>query len=156
QAMGFGGTAVMVRRRVAPWRRGERTQGCRPAHRQHEPSVRRPSSRRVAWWPRAGPARVEPGQRALGLTPGVRCAHPRTSAELAREFADMVRRRRVRRWKTWLTKVQGPGVARELAGFAEGLKQDEAAVKAALSLEWSNGQTEGQVNRLKTLKRQMY
>jgi transposase len=36
------------------------------------------------------------------------------------------------------------------------LKQDEAAVKAALSLDWSNGQTEGQINRLKTLKRQMY
>src|SRR4029079_16043517 len=45
---------------------------------------------------------------------------------------------------------------RELSGFAEGLKQDEAAVQAALSLEWSNGQTEGQINRLKTLKRQMY
>src|SRR5262249_13204952 len=29
RAMGFGGTAVMVRRRVAPWRRGERTRGCR-------------------------------------------------------------------------------------------------------------------------------
>ncbi len=47
-------------------------------------------------------------------------------------------------------------MARELRGFAEGLRQDEAAVKAALSLEWSNGQTEGQINRLKTLKRQMY
>ena len=32
----------------------------------------------------------------------------------------------------------------------------KAAVRAGLTLEWSNGQTEGQVNRLKTLKRQMY
>ena len=47
-------------------------------------------------------------------------------------------------------------MARELRGFAEGLKQDEAAVKAELSLEWSNGQVEGQINRLKLLKRQMY
>jgi len=29
-------------------------------------------------------------------------------------------------------------------------------VRAALSLDWSNGQTEGQINRLKTIKRQMY
>jgi transposase len=29
-------------------------------------------------------------------------------------------------------------------------------VKAALTLEWSNGQTEGHINRLKLLKRQMY
>ena len=54
-----------------------------------------------------------------------------------------------------MTKVRGPGVARELSGFAEGLKQDEAAVKAALSSEWSNGQVEGRINRLKLLKRQM-
>ena len=47
-------------------------------------------------------------------------------------------------------------MALELRGFAEGLKQDEAAVKAALSSEWSNGQVEGRINRLKTLKRRMY
>jgi transposase len=40
--------------------------------------------------------------------------------------------------------------------FARGLTNDRAAVEAALSLEWSNGQTEGQVNKLKLLKRQMY
>jgi len=36
------------------------------------------------------------------------------------------------------------------------LTDDRAAVEAGLSLEWSNGQTEGQVNKLKLLKRQMY
>jgi transposase len=40
--------------------------------------------------------------------------------------------------------------------FAAGLKKDSDAVKAGLTLEWSNGQTEGQVHRLKLLKRQMY
>ena len=33
---------------------------------------------------------------------------------------------------------------------------ERAAVRAGLTLPWSNGQTEGQVNRLKMLKRQMY
>ena len=55
-----------------------------------------------------------------------------------------------------MTKAQGPGVARELCGFAVGLRQDEAAVRAALSPEWSNGPVEGHVNRLKLLKRRMY
>ncbi len=51
----------------------------------------------------------------------------------------------------------GDGAAdTELENYASGLDRDQAAVLAALTLEWSNGQTEGQVNRLKTLKRQMY
>ena len=102
------------------------------------------------------PAEREPEGQALVQTLGDRCAELKTSAELAREFAGLVRRRQAGGRDDWMTKVQGPGVARELSGFAEGLKQDEAAVKAALSSEWSNGQVEGRVNRLKLLKRQMY
>ena len=102
------------------------------------------------------PAERGPEEQALVRALGDRCAELKTSAELAREFAGLVRRRQAGGWDDWMTKVHGPGVARELSGFAEGLKQDEAAVKAALSLEWSNGQTEGHINRLKLLKRQMY
>jgi transposase len=47
-------------------------------------------------------------------------------------------------------------VRRDLQTFAAGLQRDYAAVRAALSEPWSNGQTEGQVTRLKLLKRQMY
>ncbi len=43
-----------------------------------------------------------------------------------------------------------------LQRFAKRLRADHAAVHAALSLDWSNGQIEGQINRLKTIKRQMY
>jgi transposase len=43
-----------------------------------------------------------------------------------------------------------------IQNFAAGIKQDYAAVKAALETDLSNAQTEGQVNRLKVLKRQMY
>ena len=44
----------------------------------------------------------------------------------------------------------------ELRRFAEGIRRDEAAVQAAVSGRWSNGPVEGHVNRLKTIKRQMY
>ena len=44
----------------------------------------------------------------------------------------------------------------EIRHFAVGLQQDEMAVKEELNCEWSNGQVEGQVNRLKSIKHQMY
>ncbi len=43
-----------------------------------------------------------------------------------------------------------------LGAFARGLQKDCDAEAAALTEPWSNGQTEGQINRLKMLKRQMY
>ncbi len=49
-----------------------------------------------------------------------------------------------------------PEVAVELHRFANGLREDLSAVRAALSLPWSNDQVEGQVNRLKLIKRQMF
>jgi transposase len=39
--------------------------------------------------------------------------------------------------------------------LAKGNKQDYTAVKAAFTMDWSNGQVEGQINRLKTLKREL-
>jgi transposase len=43
-----------------------------------------------------------------------------------------------------------------LGSFAKGLQADEKAVAAALVEPWSNGQTEGQITKLKLVKRQMY
>jgi transposase len=40
--------------------------------------------------------------------------------------------------------------------LANGLRADLEAVRAGLSVDWSNGRTEGNVNRLKCVKRQMY
>jgi transposase len=68
----------------------------------------------------------------------------------------MVRGPQAEAWEAWLARACAASAAKELRSLAEGLKQDEAAVRAALTMEWSNGQVEGQVNRLKTIKRQMY
>jgi transposase len=76
-------------------------------------------------------------------------------SELAQEFATIVRQRQASDFPAWLDKAGHSQVA-ALRSFVAGLRQDEAAVKAALSLPWSNGPTEGHVNRLKCLKRQMY
>jgi transposase len=45
---------------------------------------------------------------------------------------------------------------RALATFAGGLDQDSAAVRAALTPSWSNAQAEGQITKLKLIKRAMY
>ncbi len=55
----------------------------------------------------------------------------------------------------WLAEARACGVS-AVETFAAGLEQDGAAVRAALTLPWSNGQAEGQINRLKLLKRQSY
>jgi transposase len=79
----------------------------------------------------------------------------RETYELTTDFTTILRERQGERLDAWLQKVEEQGPP-ELKNFAQGLKRDYDAVKAGLTLEWSNGQTEGQVNRLKLLKRQMY
>jgi transposase len=68
------------------------------------------------------------------------------------EFHMMIRRRAVAGLTTWLERAR----ASLVASFASGVTRDEAAVSAAITLPWSNGQTEGQITRLKLVKRQMY
>jgi len=67
----------------------------------------------------------------------------------------MVRQREAERLEGWVGQVGESGIP-ELKSFAESLMQDKKAVVAALTYEWSNGRVEGQVNRLKLIKREMY
>jgi transposase len=55
----------------------------------------------------------------------------------------------------WRADVEQSGIT-ELIGFAAGLERDRSAVDAAFTSEWSQGQVEGHVNRIKTTKRSMY
>lgn len=55
----------------------------------------------------------------------------------------------------WIDEVSGTNL-KELKSFAKGLLSDITAVTNAVSFPWSNGQVEGQINKLKTIKRQMY
>jgi transposase len=70
-------------------------------------------------------------------------------------FCRMVRHRRGDEFDAWVTAVQHTGV-KELRAFVNGLLKDAAAVRAGLSLVWSNGPTEGFIHRLKLIKRQAY
>jgi transposase len=83
------------------------------------------------------------------------CPEIERTDSLVKEFQSIVRERKVEQFDDWLSQAKASEV-RELRRFALGLQQDEAAVRAALEYEWSNGQVEGQVTKLKLVKRQMY
>lgn len=73
---------------------------------------------------------------------------------LTKEFQELVKTRNANLLDKWLSKAEN--LDAKWKNFAKGLRQDGQAVRAALVTHWSNGQTEGQVNRLKYLKRQMF
>jgi transposase len=76
-----------------------------------------------------------------------------TVAELARRFAALIRGNDDRDdLERWIADAKDS----ELASFAAGIERDIEAVKAAIKEPWSTSPVEGQINRLKTIKRQMY
>jgi transposase len=74
---------------------------------------------------------------------------------LSQEFVTLLKERQADALDGWLKRAKESQVT-ELIGFVNGIRRDYAAVRAAGSSEWSNGITEGHVNRLKFLKRQMF
>jgi transposase len=113
------------------------------------------SAREAAWLFACNPQK-------LRLTQVFKLDHVRRSEEeleiayqLAQDFRVMVTRQQEANLGRWLKEVQDSGIA-ELRSLAAGILRDFDAVRAALTLPYSSGQTEGQVNKLKTIKRQMY
>lgn len=74
---------------------------------------------------------------------------------LAIKFREMMEDKHGHLLSSWITEVEQSCI-QEMKGFARGLLSDYQAVVNALTLSWSNGQVEGQINKLKTIKRQMY
>jgi transposase len=64
----------------------------------------------------------------------------------------MIRRKSEAGFIPWIERAR----ASLVASFASGVGKDEAAVLAAIASPWSNGQTEGQITRLKLVRRQLY
>lgn len=74
---------------------------------------------------------------------------------LTQDFAGLVRQRQPGQLDTWLERATASGLE-AFKSLANGLRADYEAVKAGVTLRWSTGPVEGQINRLKMLKRQMY
>lgn len=74
---------------------------------------------------------------------------------LAQRFVNMVKNCQSEQLDQWITDARTFS-AKPVQTFARGIQNDYPEIHAALCMKWSNGQTEGQVNRLKFIKRQMY
>ena len=119
------------------------------------PPQRRVSARQAAWLLVRDPAQLEADDRQVverlcAHSPSIHTAH-----QLAQAFIQMVRERQADAFDGWRTRATASAIP-ELENFCVGLERDKAAVVAALALSFSNGQVEGQVNRLKLIKRSMY
>jgi len=152
----YGMVALYSRRRrqaqrVAPWQR----RSAQPLPAVVEGS-RRPLPPRRATWLVLRPSERATEQDRHELAQLTQQAPELTEAvALAQDFAGLVRQRQPAQLEPWLARAtQSP-----LPSFrrvAQGLRADLAAVQAAVTLPWSQGPIEGQINRLKLLNRQMF
>jgi len=111
-----------------------------------------PTPRRAARLLTSELAKLSKEDRRFVTALRVRSTTIATAADLIGRFTSMVKDKTPAALDSWLHEAE----ASALATFAAGLRRDEDAVRAALSEPWSNGQVEGQVNRLKVVKREMY
>lgn len=151
---GFAYGESNVARFLAPLRRAERDgQPAIPTHRRRQQPT--PTASYVAGLFLHPPKQLtSEQQRYLDLL-SEQDAAVAALYQLTDSFAMMVRERCGAALDGWLEESQASGFA-PLRRFAAGLRRDLDAVRAGLSEPWSNGQTEGQIHRLKLLKRQMY
>jgi len=112
-------------------------------------------TRRVAWWLLRRPdtlsaerqavlTRMEQANKAFGQL-----------YRLTVQFTEMLRKRQVEQLRPWLEAAQASELS-ELKSLAAGMERDYAAVEAALRLPYSTGPVEGNINRLKLIKRSGY
>jgi transposase len=120
-----------------------------------EPPCKPLTPRRATWLVlRRGEQRTDEEAQQLSLW-RTQQAELAEAIELAQDFAHLVRQRRAARLDAWLDRATTSTVS-AFQRFASGLKDDYAAIKAGITRRWSNGPVEGQINRLKMLKRQMF
>ena len=134
--------------RVRYWLRQRRNSQPRPPGDLPSGPVLRASPRQVVWYMlKATPSAKDFLEEVYRTSPEIA-----RIAQLAQGFFRIIRERHLPALMPWIAAAKHTA----LTGFASRLERDLEAVKAALTLPWSQGQVEGQVHRLKLIKRQMY
>jgi hypothetical protein len=166
---GYTGSFSHLARFLAPWRSGSSPSG--------EAGERPSSDEEAPAPPRVRTLDPMTGRQISPLTAAALCVKPRgqmtdrqivnvaalkaaseeftTMRHLAMRFRGLLRGGTVQRLDIWLSDARTCGIY-GMRRFARTLRQDIEAVRNAVLEPWSIGQTEGQINRLKTLKRGMY
>jgi transposase len=151
KAQGYRGGSATVRRLMRSWKhqlpvRYQRLEGL--------PDFDAPAPRQAVWW-LLKPEELEPNQKEYvselqRLSPEIS-----SGLKLVKEFQSLLVGKQADRFDQWRLSTEQSGL-KELQSFSVGLMKDEAAVRAAMIYEWSSGQVEGNVNRLKMIKRMMF
>jgi len=145
-ALGYRGSLRTVYRYLQPLRTGTAP----------TPLTMPPKIGEVTSWLLRRAEDLNPRQQQLLADLRGHCSQLDHLAEHVTSFAKMMTRRTGQQDLTgWLERVESDDQP-ELHTFATGIRQDLAAVTAGLTLPYSSGTTEGNVNRLKAIKRQMY
>lgn len=150
QQRGFTGRYGIVALHLRQWR----AQPCAPRPR----STRRItvySPRQTVWLLLRPSDQLTTEERAYLLHLHRCCPEMMVAQALVEEFTAVLKDHDVAGWYAWLHRAEECAIP-ELSAIARGMWRDRSAVEAAVATQWSNGQTEGQVNRLKVLKRTMY
>jgi transposase len=154
---GYGGSWYTVRRRVSAWREPKEAAhvpGRQPAAKRAR--IWRPSSRTVDWL-LLDPDRADSTQQQAFLAELHRLwPELGETVALVHEFRRLLRDREHESLDAWVQLAQEKSIPVEITNFARYLQKDWAAVVEAVKGIWNNGQVEGQINRLKLIKRQMY
>ncbi|MER7467244.1 transposase, partial [Streptomyces sp. NPDC097981] len=111
--------------------------------------------RKTSWLITAHPDKVNESNTLKLKQLLSRCPELEAVADCVRTFAQMMTERRGNDLDSWLTRAEHTGL-KPLRSLARGLRQDFDAVTAGLTLEWSSGRVEGNVNRVKRIKRDGY
>ncbi len=163
RTQGFTGTESFVRQQVRRWRVTPGQPG-KPARTNRgsghgrgamPPPIRVVSPRQAVWLFLRDDADLTEGQRAYRAELLDCCPDIATALPLVEAFQQMMRSHDEQALTGWLTAAERSDL-REFRDFAGGLRRDYGAVEAAVTSEWSSGQVEGQVTRLKLVKRSMY
>lgn len=145
QTRGYRGSRQVVRKHLAALRAGTA-----------EPvKADIPSPRKITSWIMRPRETLTESQDERLLQVRLACPDITRACDLARTFADLVRHRRGYLLLEWIRQAE-QDAPKPMQGFAGFLRQDLDAVTAGLTLPWSSGAVEGNVNRVKTLKRAMY
>lgn len=150
QQRGFTGRYGIVALHLHRWRTTGRPGGSRCVRR-----ITSYSPRQTVWLLLRPSDQLRADECAYLLHLQQGCPEVIVAQALVEEFAAVLKEHEVAGLYAWLHRAEECGIV-ELCAAARGMWRDRSAVEAAVATEWSNGQTEGQVNRLKVLKRAMY